>query len=160
VFKVSSVGKESVLHSFDCCVLDGASPEGVLASDGASTLYGATISGGVSNGGVLFALKPMGKELVLYNFPPSGIYGANPVGGLIRDRGNLYGTTLIGGPGSSGTVFKVDAHNAFAVLFDFKGTDGAMPESSLITDTQGNLYGTTHSGGTYGFGSVFQLTFP
>jgi uncharacterized repeat protein (TIGR03803 family) len=160
VFRVNTFGVETTLHSFNCCYPDGAEPEGGLAIDGSGNLYGTTYSGGVSGGGVVFVVRDGGQEAILYNFPPSGINGANPVGGVVHSNGNLYGTTLIGGPGFSGTVFKVDPNNNFSVLHDFKGTDGARPESTLTVDDQGNLYGAAHSGGTFGYGSVFELTYP
>jgi uncharacterized repeat protein (TIGR03803 family) len=40
-------------------------------------------------------------------------------------------------------------------------TDGAQPESGLVTDASGNLYGTTYYGGTYGvdgYGVAFELS--
>src|ERR1700674_3966070 len=46
----------------------------------------------------------------------------------------------------------------FAVLYDFTGTDGAIPEAGLVRDTAGNLYGTTEVGGAGNYGTVFELT--
>lgn len=108
-----------------------------------------------------------GKEKVIYNFS-SGEDGANPWAGLIADaRGNLYGTTINGGAGNSGTVFKVTPGGDEKVLYTFKGRrDGFSPYGGLLADAMGNLYGTTTGGdgfvtGYYGFGqfgTVFKLT--
>ncbi len=38
------------------------------------------------------------------------------------------------------------------------GTDGTIPEGSLIFDSAGNLYGTTSEGGIRGLGTVFKLS--
>ena len=45
------------------------------------------------------------------------------------------------------------------VLYSFAGSpDGAVPQSSLISDGSGNFYGTTVYGGTRDLGTVFQLS--
>jgi uncharacterized repeat protein (TIGR03803 family) len=56
VFKVSSSGKETVLHSFD--LSDGSDPVGGHLLDSAGTLYGVTTSGGLNNAGTVFSIKP------------------------------------------------------------------------------------------------------
>jgi uncharacterized repeat protein (TIGR03803 family) len=150
VFELDLSGKETVLHTFcpsggNCT--DGASPNGLI-HDGAGNLYGTTTSGGANGGGTVFKLSPTGVETVLHSFA-GGADGATPLAGLIRDEaGNLYGTTELGGPSGSGTVFKVDAAGNETVLYSFTGaTDGGYSEASLIRDGEGNLYGTTFGGG-------------
>ena len=79
---------------------------------------------------------------------------------MIRDsRGNLYGTTNLGGTDGAGTVFKVNASGQETVLYNFTGgTDGGFPlEASLVRDSAGNLYGTTPQGGASSFGVVFKI---
>jgi uncharacterized repeat protein (TIGR03803 family) len=174
---------EKVLHSFNGG--NGAVPVAGLIFDAAGNLYGTTYDGGTYGYGTVFELTPNGSggwtETVLYNFcSQTGCAdGANPAAGLIFDAaGNLYGTTLAGGSGSStyciesspgcGTVFEltpiVGSYWAEAVLYSFcpQGgfcTDGAEPFAGLIIDAAGNLYGTTREGGTYGdLGTVFELT--
>jgi uncharacterized repeat protein (TIGR03803 family) len=109
-----------VLHTFTG-VVDGAFPIGGLVRDASGGLYGTTSGGGESSAcgtlsetcGVVFRLSPTGTETVLHNF--AGVDGGKPWAGLIQDAaGNLYGTTLVGGPGSSscgfgtcGVVFKL-----------------------------------------------------
>ena len=84
-------------------------------------------------------------------------------------RGNLYGTTYLGGSdqcsingepiAGCGTVFKLTMREKEKVLHSFSGTpDGAGPQGGLINDTQGNLYGTTYVGGRDGCGTVFKLS--
>jgi uncharacterized repeat protein (TIGR03803 family) len=46
----------------------------------------------------------------------------------------------------------------FKALFDFNGSDGALPYAGLIQDSKGNLYGTTQYGGAYNYGTVFTLS--
>jgi uncharacterized repeat protein (TIGR03803 family) len=46
----------------------------------------------------------------------------------------------------------------FGTLVSFNGTNGALPDSSLVQGIDGNLYGTTYNGGAYGYGTVFKIT--
>jgi uncharacterized repeat protein (TIGR03803 family) len=87
---------------------------------------------------------------------------------VIFDKsGNLYGTTLLGGPGDCsngcGTVFELTPNAELywteVVLHSFGlGTDGVHPYANLILDAHGDLYGTTNQGGAYGWGTVFEIT--
>jgi uncharacterized repeat protein (TIGR03803 family) len=45
----------------------------------------------------------------------------------------------------------------FGTLVSFNGTNGALPDSSLVQGFDGNLYGTTYNGGAYGYGTVFKI---
>jgi uncharacterized repeat protein (TIGR03803 family) len=80
--------------------------------------------------------------------------------------GALYGTTVDGGLGSVGTVFKLTPPAAGGtrwterVLYSFQGrADGANPSARLIMDAGGALYGTTGGGGRGAgcCGTVFKL---
>jgi uncharacterized repeat protein (TIGR03803 family) len=146
-FKVSTSGTESVVHSFSYSS-DGCRPVGGFAAiDGA--LYGATEygGGGACNCGAVFKLSTMGTEKVIYRFK-GGADGSAPFAGLIAFKGTLYGTTLQGGGGCSGsrgcgTAFKVTTSGAEQVLYAFKGgTAGEFPEAGLWA-LRGALYGTT-----------------
>lgn len=146
-----------------------------LVLDAAANLYGTTQYGGAtqySGGygyGTVFKLDAAASytRTTLHAFKlVSGVDGANPLGALVRDSaGNLYGTTQYGGAAASsyvesGTVFKLDAsnHYALSLLHSFSGPDGAQPRSALIIDSAANLYGTTIGGGTSGGGTVFKLS--
>jgi uncharacterized repeat protein (TIGR03803 family) len=103
---------------------------------------------------------------LLYQFK-SGRDGSSPYSSLILDaQGNLYGTTMIDGAYSYGTVFKISPQGKETVLHSFKGTggDGATPVAPVIMDAAGNLYGTTEYGGLFGYacgpngcGTVFKI---
>jgi uncharacterized repeat protein (TIGR03803 family) len=102
-------------------------------------------------------------ETVLLTFSLTN--GGVPLGGLISDgKGNLYGTTEIGGDDLSGTVFELSPSGGGwiqTVLYSFNassGADGSEPYGGVIFDRAGNLYGTTYSGGTYYEGSVYELS--
>jgi uncharacterized repeat protein (TIGR03803 family) len=140
---------------------DGAVPYAGLMADRKGNLYGTTTLGGADDDGVVFRLAPDGTETVLHSFT-GGSDGLDPFSGLIADKkGNLYGTTQLGGTCDGtfgcGTVFKIAPDGSETVLYSFTGgSDGANPIDSLIADTEGNLYGTAYAGGS-GFGTVFEL---
>ena len=177
VFELSPNGSggytEAIVYNF-VGGADGAHPSGALIMDGSGDLYGKA-SGGTSDKcvggcGVVFKLTPQQgggyTESVLHDFA-GGSDGAGPNGGLLIDSaGNLYGTTSIGGDGSSsagdGTVFELSPNGSGgyteSILYGFTGgSDGSFPDSGLIMDSAGNLYGTTEAA-SGGDGTVFEVS--
>jgi uncharacterized repeat protein (TIGR03803 family) len=139
-----------------------------LVFDTAGNLYGTTGVGGSFGGGTAFELTHESTgwiEKTLHNFNSDG----QPLDGLILDAaGNIYGTTVNGGPFQGGSVFELAPTErgtwTETILYNFNGTDGGAPSAPLISDTSGNLYGTTIYGGAYancgdGFcgGTVFEI---
>jgi len=120
VFRLTPKGRETVLYSFcaqNNCT-DGSYPYAGLVLDRKGNLSGTTYYGGVSsscNGnsygcGVVFRLTPKGREKVLHSFCTQNncTDGATPDAGLVLDqKGNLYGTTELGGAYAYGTVFEL-----------------------------------------------------
>jgi uncharacterized repeat protein (TIGR03803 family) len=77
---------------------------------------------------------------------------------LVQDGGGaIYGVTLGGGTSGNGTIYRVDAENAFTSLHSFDGTDGSFPRSGLVLASDGNFYGTTEFGGSFAFGTLFRM---
>lgn len=164
-----------VLYSF-CAQTncqDGYEPYAGVTSAGGS-LYGTTLYGGAYGSGSIFTIGKNGTEKVLYNFCPFGYPcsdGAFPYDAVLRDdKGNLYGTTVLGGLYGFGTVFELTAKGLYKVLHQFCSqtlcADGNGPAAGLIRDTKGNLYGAVGYGGGgpecfgfpgYGCGAVFKL---
>ncbi len=163
---------------------DGEQPEArvVLGRDGA--LYGTTVAGGNAgcNGsgcGMVFNLKPLPTpcktalcpwtETVLYRFSGGGDGGDSNSEVTFDQGGNIYGTTVLGGPDcffrGCGVVYKLtpsgNGHWTEGVLYSFSlGNDGAYPVGEVIFDNAGNLYGTTsgYSDGTFApYGTVYEL---
>jgi len=162
----------TVIHTFPSGPRDGDSPQGALTLDGAGNVYGATYGGGTKNWGIIFMLSPVTqgkkkgewKERILYSFP--GQPGAcQPIAGVVLDaRGNIYGTTRVGGKYQKGDIYERTVYGWKGQIWSFNGTDGELPTGSLILDGAGNLYGTSsHGGSTYGgssagYGVVFEVT--
>jgi uncharacterized repeat protein (TIGR03803 family) len=168
----------SVIHSF--IGSDGAYVRSALIFGPDGDAYGTTYYGDPYNTGfnwgTVFKLEPQPDgtwdESVLYGFTGDDD-GGNPVAGVILDAaGNLYGTTINGGIGNAGVVFKLTPNPTGPwtenTLYIFTGvispSDGAQP-LGLTFDAAGNLYGTTTYGGASGCtarydgcGVVFKLT--
>lgn len=180
VFKITSTGKFTILHTF--CSLpncaDGFMPRGplVLGSDG--NFYGTTESNGPNNAnGTLFKVTPTGSFTTLHIFcSQTGCAdGVLPNGGLIQaNDGNFYGTTNGGGnnltacnfSAGCGTIFKITPAGALTTLYAFDFSDGLNPSAGLVQGTDGTFYGTTTAGGSIintcnqalGCGTVFSLS--
>ncbi len=170
---------EKILHVFSSNNdLDGANPMGGVILGEKGELYGTTEFGGPQNIGTVYRLTPPaskgGKwtEDILYGFGADDINdGANPSGSLLLYRGNLYGTTSIGGGSGCeeqgcGNVFELSPANASGtewketILYQFSDADGGLSFATLVADGKGNLYGTTSIDGPNGNGAVFELSPP
>ncbi len=163
----TSQAQYSVLYSFGDPAVTGAGsmPYGnlVLGTDG--NFYGTTEFGGTAGFGAIYKMTPGGVVTLLHSFKDGSVAedGIYPYSGLIQAKdGNFYGTTLSGGTGTSGTIYKMTPAGVVTILHNFHNTfqiaDGASPRSSLIQGKDGNFYGTTHEGGTGGYGTVFKMT--
>lgn len=167
VFKVSTTGQQTVLHSFTGGV-DGANPGAGVIKDAKRNLYGGA-AGGAYGGGTLFKLSPSGQLTVLYSFGATSSDGTAPGDLIVDSAGNFYGAAPAGGISGCndngwsgcGTISKVTATGQETVLYSFCSqancSDGSHPAGRLIMDGHGNLYGTTFYGGAFGGGTVFKL---
>lgn len=151
-------GGKSTIYSFTGG-LDGANPyAGLLrASDG--NFYGSTVHGGTNDYGGIYRMTSAAAFARIYSFE-GGALGQNPYGVLMSGLGsvNLYGTTLAGGRGDNGTIYKVNASGQFTNLYSFTGAaDGGSPFSGLIADGPGLFAGTTGGGGAHALGTIFRF---
>jgi uncharacterized repeat protein (TIGR03803 family) len=162
VFEITPGGVLTTIYNFcsQSSCTDGQEPYAGLAVSPDGTLYGTTLGGGTSSGGILFSLTTIGTLAVLHNFcsatncaDGSGVYNA-----LLRaSNGTLYGTTINGGTAGWGTVFSITPAGKFTTLHTFSYTDGASPWGGLVQARNGSLYGTTSGGGKTDSGTVFQI---
>ncbi len=168
VFKLDRRNKETVLYSFEGGT-DGAGPAMDLLRDQAGNLYSTTHTGGDISGctgvgfpsadcGVVFEVKPNGKEIALHAFT-GGADGLGGSSGLVQDwEGNLYGTAIAGGDltgactgqpaAGCGVLFRVNPRTGKeTVLHTFEVADGYGVYGDLLMDQAGNIYGTASLGG-------------
>jgi uncharacterized repeat protein (TIGR03803 family) len=98
----------------------------------------------------------------------NGTDGSFPAADLLVDaQGDLFGTTSEGGANNAGTVFEIVKTGAgYATVpttlatfnYSSAAADGAIPDGSLIADTNGDLFVTTQQGGgATGEGAVFEI---
>jgi uncharacterized repeat protein (TIGR03803 family) len=159
VFKVSSGGKETVLHNFTGGV-DGIAPFGGLVRNAAGNLYGTTELGGTSGHGTIFKIDAHGTESVLHSF--NGSDGAYPTyTSLLLDKaGNLYGVTESGGTTNNGVLYVLHPDRNLTVLHNFRGgkKDGCFPVGTPVMDANGNLFGAAEQCGSSNQGILWKVS--
>lgn len=164
--------KESVVYSFGLTSADASGPQDGLIADKLGNLYGTTIAGGLHNKGTVFVVGTNGLETVIYSFTGGTTDGEEPNAALAMDKkGNLYGTTLIGGGANQGTIFELSPNGEsytektiYSFCAQASCADGATPAGPITVGPQGVLYGTAQLGGlgavTHNSGVAFRLDPP
>lgn len=158
----------SDLYDLGTGVSDGVSPQAGVAvvnnTNGSTTIYGTTISGGTGGSGQVYAYNTLTGYQDVYDFGSIINDGSGPTGGLVIDgAGNIFGTTNGGGAYSGGTVFEISNTDTYSQLYSVNdigaggtGTDGYNPVGTLV-DMNGTLVGVNESGAA-GYGDIFTLT--
>ena len=144
---------------------NGEEPDGGLVSDGRGFLWGVCVGGGQGSGTVFKVDVTTGALTTMVEF--TGESGSNPGAApqatLVDDgQGFLWGSTLSGGSGGGGTLFKVDiSSGALTTLVEFQwhesGPKGYTPHGALVNDGHGAFLGTTRSGGKRNAGTIFKV---
>ena len=144
VFKVSTSGAFSVLHSFLSHDTDGSRPNAPLVLGDDGNFYGTTEYGGSSGDGTVFKITPAGAVTILHSFS-DGADGRAPQNGLVSGvDGNFYGNTYT-------TIFKITPEGVLTTL-------RSISCSGLMRGGDGNFYGTTPGpSGVYG-GTIFRIS--
>ncbi len=151
-------GGYTVLHTLTGN--DGRESYGQLIEGDGGFLYGTTRLGGASGRGVVFRVAKDGTGYtVLRAF--AGADGDQPNSGLTRGSdGLLYGTTVQGGAGLEGVVYRLATDGSqFEVIrqFTFPGGGARGPFAGVREGADGLLYGTTRSGGFGSVGTIYRL---
>jgi len=99
-----------------------------------------------------------------HDFSGTGSDGSAPTAELVADsKGQLYGTTEMGGSYGRGTLYRITlpasmtGNATYKTLHSFKPGEGATPEGAVLIGSDGGFYGTTNAGGTYGYGTVYRV---
>jgi uncharacterized repeat protein (TIGR03803 family) len=160
VFKVTSAGKLTLLHTFplgpDKNYPAGNLPGNIIQGpDG--KLYGDTIAGGIDgcNGycgyGVLYRINTNGTDFQIIHKFCSEKNCADGNGGYylaVGTDGNIYGTTYYGGKNSAGTIFQIiPATGAYKVMISFDFSSSGENPGALIAGPDGTFYGLSSASG-------------
>jgi uncharacterized repeat protein (TIGR03803 family) len=123
IFKITPGGTLTTLYSLNGGVVytDGAIPDAGLIQGSDGNFYGTTVQGfditvegSVFNNayGTVFRITPAGSLTTLTSLNDSDD-GANPEAALVEGSdGSLYGTTINGGPGGHGAIFRLSFTSA------------------------------------------------
>jgi uncharacterized repeat protein (TIGR03803 family) len=153
----------TTLHAFNQPgANDGALPQSspIVGPDG--RLYGSASESGPHGSGTLWAIDPVsGVFSVLHGFDYH-VDGSGPDCRLIFLKGQIIGTTPVGGPtqAADGTVFSFDpASGVLTTLYAIAGTqDGLFPLGGVVHGPRGLVYGVNRQGGQSGAGTVFAVS--
>lgn len=152
----------TTLHAFNQPgANDGASPESSLTVGPDGRLYGSASEGGPHGSGTLWAIDPVSASFsVLHGFDYH-VDGSGPDCRLIFLKGQIIGTTPVGGPtqAADGTIFSLDPNSGvLTTLYSIAGTqDGLFPLGGVVRGPRGLVYGVNRQGGQSGAGTVFAV---
>lgn len=170
LFRISTGGALTILHSFGDGQGDGIAPVQVLLSAPDGTIYGATSSGGGyrcgwSFGcGTIYAYAPDGSFRIVYRFAEENVLnGVGPWSLLMGRDGYLYGTTNSGGQhqcSSCGSVFRLTTGGVLTTLYSFGPVNQTPTRPAMLSEgSDGAFYGWTEWPNTHdGSFSAFRMT--
>lgn len=157
IFRVTSTGQETILHSFNSNGLEGGQPSNALTFGSDSQLYGD----GHGNQETLFKVSTAGSFTLLdslpYGSPPfTAPYGVNEL--ALGPDGLLYGTTQNGGANESGALIRISTSGDLNLVTSFPASSfDSTPDSALTVGSDGNFFGSA-SGNNLDAGAVFNLS--
>ena len=127
--------------------LDADGPDSDLVMDSAGNLYGTDPSGGVNGLGSVFELvRGSSTFTVLASFNSTN--GTNPIGLVMDSAGNFFECHQQRRCKRRWQAFvrsTIAAAAAITTVASFNGTNGSIPQGTLLSDAAGDLFGTTLS---------------
>jgi uncharacterized repeat protein (TIGR03803 family) len=144
VFRMTSKGAVTVLHTFSDDGGEGRLPAGGLVQATDGNLYGTTKFGGNDNFGTVYQITTSGVFTQLYSFTsPTGEY---PTGSLLQDtNGLLYGTAEQGGAHGYGAVYSLNMGLGPFVTF-VRPTGGVGHTAQILGQGLTGATGVTFNG--------------
>ena len=156
IFNATSTGSITIIHAFDPRLSNSSgnvsNPEGSAPLAGLAfgpdtrslSFYGTTYTGGKDNLGTIYQIlvSPGPKLNTLYSFSFDGTSNAPSKGSypesklILATDGFYYGTTSLGGPGNSGTVFRVDSNGAATTIAGFNAPASGVPVITSALDVR------------------------
>jgi hypothetical protein len=134
----------------------GVTPVGGIIQASNGKLYGVCSEGGL-NKGILYELNPNTQEFIkLYDFSYSSDEGYFPSSGLLEVNGKLYGSTMYGGTGGTGSFYEYDIETGTVnnlLVLDYDSVGYSSYASPVYYN--GHIYGLCRSGGEYNDGTLF-----
>ena len=161
VFRMTTAGDLTILHSFMGAPGDGDSPSGGVIQTSDGLLRGVTHAGGWGSPdfpfgvGALYTMTLDGLLTGVGGFSERG--PNNPHGSLVEGPGGLvYGTTQFswhvknGSNVGCGNVYAISitGGSGFSVPFGC-GANGGGPDKGLVLGADGNFYGSTAGSGPF-----------
>ena len=153
IFRMTADGTTTTVHSFEA----ESGYYSALIEGRDRNLYGTASHGFSTGGGIVFRVTPEGVFTVLHTFDFSGAPDSRPpLSGILQATdGDLYGTTLYGGDGDLGTIFKMSLDGSLTTVHSFMGPDGLAP-IGILQSADGNFYGITRRGGSTWVGGTIE----
>ena len=104
-------------------------------------------------------MTPAGTATVLYTLSAWPSQDPGYPSGLVEGPdGALYGTTMSGGGGGYGSVFRIATSGTMTTLVSFYYGGPTTPSGGVTPASDGRFYGTTEYGGLYGSGVVYRTS--
>ncbi len=148
IFKITPTGTLTTLHSFTATDGGNSYAPPVLGKNG--NYYGVDFRG------TAYSVTSSGTFKLLNPAIPSS--SSSPL--FLATDGNFYGTTINGGTGGYGTVFRMSAAGVVKIVYNFEFTHGAYEYDPVVQGADGLLYASIPAGGSIAnaAGLVFKLT--
>ena len=154
VFKITPAGVLTTLHSFSGS--DGSEPRPGVVQGKNGTFYGTTC--GFNAPWTAYSITSAGKFKTINSTSDVRIAACSSAPLTLANDGNLYGTTMAGGPTEQGTVFRMTPAGTMKALYDGDFANGTNLVGAVTQGNDGLIYGTTSANGSGGFGVVFKLS--
>ena len=126
---------------------DGAKPQGsLLLKDG--KLYGTAASGGANNAGTVYQLNLASASLTTLHVFGGADDGASPYGGVVLQKGKLFGAALQAGAQNGGTLYSLALSSSLlTTLYGLDPKTENSPIGKVVLDGAGVVYGVNELNG-------------